>query len=85
MRAAFVPTEVNCVIHVEQYRLLSNLTFDIVPPIILVRVGQIVYPYIKIGTEEVFVWSLANILTDILGRDALLLFDAVVALDFNLL
>ena len=70
---------------VEQHRLLAHLAFEIIPPIILLRIGQVVGPDIEVSTQESLIWRLAHILLQGVGRDALLARNALVILDFHTL
>ena len=71
--------------HVEQHGLLSHLALEVVPPVVLVGIGQIVGPDVKVGAEETFVGRLAHVLFEARRTYALALGRLPVILDRDLL
>ena len=71
--------------HVEQDGFLANLAFEVVPPVILLGIRQIVETDIEIGSQKVLVRTLADVLAHLVALDALLARNRLVVLDFHLL
>lgn len=71
--------------HVEQHGLLAHLALEVVPPVVLVGVCQIVCPDVEVRAEETFVWGLADILFECGCGYPLLLRGLPVCVDGDLL
>ena len=72
-------------VKIEQNWFLTDLTLEIVPPVVLFGIGQVVEPHVKVGPEEVLVGGLPHILLKLFGGDALLARGLSVVLDADLL
>ena len=70
---------------IKKHRLLADASFEVVPPIILLRICQIIDLDIEVCTQEVLVGRLADIFIDILRSDALLFWGVAIGLNFNAL
>ena len=75
-----------CELHVEQYGLLTNLTLEVIPPVILLGVGMLVDPDVEVDAKEALVGRLTNVDVDaiLIYCDALVARCGLVLIELNL-
>ena len=66
---------------VEQHRLFAHLALEVVPPVVLLGVGEVVCPDIEVCAEETLVGRLSHILLHSVCGDALILWRELVVVD----
>ena len=69
--------------HIEQDGLLAYLTLEVVPPVILFGIGQVVCLYVEVCSQKSGVGRLAYVLLQLELGDALLFGDCVVGFDID--
>ncbi len=72
-------------LHVEHDGRLSYLALEVVPPVVLVGVGEVVDPRVEVYAEDAFVGRLADVVVQLVGRAALVARCGGILLDLDLL